>query len=193
MSRVYPPIWCQEPDCKKCDFLECDRKILSLFAPLKYDNLDFVKIPKQIDITSIAVYFGFCQRLAKFFLLFPQNSPITVVSENFINSTTDLPATASIQRVLLDILNHGDAGAPTHDVHRLRLMLILKATKRKVGRMIIGSEEDTEVKVSEGEMNGLVKQTERWLHDLFAGRIAFEKTGRLDRCTYCFLNECESL
>lgn len=192
MPRVYPPVWCQEPDCKKCDFLKCDRRILRLLMPLKYNSLDFDKRPKIIEITSIAIYFGFCQRLAKFFLLFPQNSPVSVVTENFINSNTGLPTTVSIQRILLDMLNHGDPKAPTDDVHRLRLMLIFKATNRKVGRMIIGSEDDVEVKANQNEIDAFAEQVKQWQYDLFAGRITnFEKTSKLDRCAYCFLDDCE--
>jgi hypothetical protein len=192
MPRVYPPAWCHEPDCKKCDFLKCDRRILSLLAPLKYSSLDSDERPKVVEITSIAVYFGFCQRLAKFFLLFPQDSPVPVVTNNFINSNTGLPTTVSIQRILLDMLDRGDPKAPTDEVHRIRLMLIFKATKRKVGRMIIGSEDDVEVKVSDTEIDAIVERVRRWQYDLSAGKLVnFEKTSRIDRCVYCFLDDCE--
>ena len=131
MPRAYPPIWCQNGECRKCNFLECDRRILDLFMPLGYPTLSFDKRPRVVEVTSIAIYFGFCQRLAKFFLLFPQHSPLSVVKDNFINSYTGLPTTVSIQRILLDVLNHGDPEAPTDEVHRLRLLLMLNATKER--------------------------------------------------------------
>ena len=192
MPRVYPPVWCQEQDCKKCDFLKCDRRILSLLEPLKYNSLDFCKRPNVIEITSIAIYFGFCQRLAKSFLLFPQDFPVSVITKNFINSRTGLPTTVSIQRIFLDMLNHGDSKAPTDEVHRLRLMLIFKATNRKAGHLIVGSEDDVEVKVNQNEIDAFMEQVKQWEDDLFIGRTPnFEKTSELNRCAYCFLDDCE--
>lgn len=191
MPRVYPPIWCQNEECKKCNFLECDKKVLDLFSPLRYSNLSFDRRSKVVEITSIAIYFGFCQRLAKFFLLFPQDSPIAVVRENFVNSTTELPATVSIQRILLDMLNHGDPEAPTDDVHKLRLMLIMKATKMKRGR-IGDAQKEVEIKVSEKELDDFMRQVRRWEYDLFQDRLTcFEKTQDLNHCKYCFLDNCE--
>lgn len=193
MPRVYPPTWCKNTDCRKCDFLECDSKILNLFMPYKYPNLSFDKRSRDVEITSIAIYFGFCQRLAKFFLLFPQHSPISVIRENFINSNTGLPANVSIQRVLLDMLNHGDPKAPTDGVHRLRLMLILKATNRKSG-YIIDAEKEVEVTMSEKKVSDLMKQVREWVYDLFSGRLTrFEKTKNLNHCKYCFLENCEGI
>ena len=191
MPRVYPPIWCKGEDCKTCDFIECDSKILRLLRPYEYPSLGFHRRRKKVEITSIAIYFGFCQRLSKFFLLFPQDSPISVVTENFLDSNTGRPATVSIQRVLLDMLNHGDPQAPTDDVHRLRLMFFTKATNR-YREGIISAEKEVTVSLSEARVEDFLEKAKKLHHDLCEGKISsFEKTEDLNRCRYCFLENCE--
>ncbi len=191
MARVYPPVWCEKDLCKKCNFLKCDSRVLNLFMPLKYPSLSFDKRPKTVEITSVAMYFGFCQRLAKLFLLFPQESPISLVRENFVNSTTGLPASVSIQRILLDVIDHADSEAPTDNVHRFRLILAFKAMKKRTG-YISGSEGKMKVRVTENELKNFTKQMENWMYDLFRGRVTrFEKTKDLNHCRYCFLEHCE--
>jgi hypothetical protein len=193
MPRAYPPIWCKNDNCKKCNFLECHSKSLGLFLPYKYRNLDFSKRPKVIEITSIAIYLGFCQRLAKFFLLFPQDAPIACVRDNFVNNETGKPTTVSIQRILLDMLNHGDPEAPTDEVHKLRMFFMLKASNKKIGH-IADAQKDIAVKPSEREMNDFVKKVKSFQADLVSGKITdFKKTNRLDRCKYCFLEDCEQI
>lgn len=193
MTRAYPPVWCKEQNCKECNFIECDSRILSLVMPYKYPSLSFDKRPKVVEITSIAIYFGFCERLAKFFLMFPQSSPISIVRNNFVNSNTGLPTDVAIPRVLLDMLNHGDPKAPTDDVHKFRLMLILKATDRYSGG-IVGGEKEDETTMSKEELDDFMKRVRTWEHDLFRDRItSFEKTKNLERCKYCFLEDCEQI
>jgi len=193
MNRIYPPVWCKDQNCRECNFIECDSKVLSLIMPYKYPRLSFEKRPRIIEITSMAIYFGFCERLAKFFLMFPQSSPLSIVRNNFVNSETGLPTDVSIPRILLDMLNHGDPAAPTDDVHKLRLMFSLKATDENIGR-IIGGEKEDEITISKKELDSLMKRVKIWAHDLFKDRlISFEKTKNLDRCRYCFLDDCEQI
>lgn len=192
MPRVYPPIWCKSNKCEKCSFLDCDSRILELFAQHKYENLSFAKRPKQIEITSIAIYFGYCQRLAKFFLSFPQHSPIPVVKNNFVNAATGLPTKVEIQRIMLDMLDHGDPNAPTDETHRLRLMLIMKATNKLSG--VISSEKgDVEIKPTEKELANFAAMVDDWLAKLFNENLSYEKTKKLNRCKYCFLPNCEKI
>lgn len=192
MTRAYPPVWCKEQNCEECNFIECDSKILSLFMPYKYPSLSFDNRPKVVEITSIAIYFGFCERLAKFFLMFPQSS-MSIVRSNFVNSNTGLPTDVSIPRILLDMLNHGDPKAPTDDVHKIRLMLIMEATDTNRGD-ILGGEREDEVAISKNELANFMKRVEKWDYDLFRGRItSFEKTKNLHRCKYCFLDDCEQI
>lgn len=192
MPRAYPPIWCKTYDCKKCNILECNSRTLNLFKPYKYPGLSFADRPKEIEMTSIAVYFGFCQRLAKFFLLFPQNSPISAVQNNFVNAETCLPTTVSIQRIFLDMLSQGDPEAPTDDVHRLRVFLILGATGMESGR-IADAEKDIEIVPSKEEMGKFMEEVKKWEQDLLESRLTFEKTSNLERCRYCFLGDCEQI
>lgn len=193
MPRVYPPTWCQNPDCKECDFSKCDSEVLGLLMPYKYPSPSFEGRPKLVEITSAAIYFGFCERLAKFFLMFPQSSPMSIVRNNFVNSNTGLPCDESIPRVLLDMLNHGDPKAPTEDVHKFRLMQILKATSGKSGH-IAGGKKEAQITISKEELDDFMKKVETWECDLFKDRItSFAKTDNLDRCRYCFLEDCEHI
>jgi hypothetical protein len=192
MPRVYPPIWCKGHKCEECNFLDCDSRILKLFAQHKYKNLDFVNRPQQIEITSIAIYFGYCQRLAKFFLSFPQHSPMPVVENNFVNAATGLPTKVEIQRIMLDMLDHGDPNAPTDETHRLRLMFIMRATNNLSG--FISSEKgDIEIKLTEKELADFTTTVNNWLAKFFNQNLSYEKTEKLDRCKYCFLPNCENI
>ena len=193
MSRAYPPVWCVRHDCKKCNLLECNSRSLSLFEPYRYTTLDFGNRSTIIEITSIAVYFGFCQRLAKFFLVFPQDSPMAAVTQNFINGETGLPSKVSIQRILLDMLNHGDPEAPTDAIHRLRSIWIVKATGK--GKVVVSDfQKNVEIAPSTGEIKDFMEKASKWQHDLIDGKIpVFEKTDDLNRCKYCFLEDCEHL
>ena len=193
MPRAYPPIWCAKEDCKNCDFLECDLKVLNLFNPYKYPSIDFTGRPKHIDPTSIAIYFGYCQRLAKFFLMFAQIAPISPVENNFFTDYTGLPAKVSIQRILLDMLNHGDAEAPTDEVHKLRLMMGMKLTKSKHAKISVDGEEK-EITISEQEIEEFWKLAKDLERKILAGEeLSFDKTEKLIRCNYCFLLNCEEI
>jgi hypothetical protein len=187
MYRVYPPVWCKGVDCKECDFSECELKTLKIFSPYKYEKIDFTNRPKEVDTTSIAVYFGFCQRLAKFFLLLPQDSSHPAVRRNFIASVTGHPAKAPIQRILLDTIDRGDPEAPTNEVHKMRLLLNLKLRGKQSGALI-GGKEDIEVRLSSKEAKEFCDIAMNWVRSIFEGKvIPFNKTDILERCAYCFL------
>lgn len=193
MSRAYPPVWCERHDCKKCNLLECNSRSLGLFEPYRYPALDFGNRSTTIEITSIAVYFGFCQRLAKLFLLFRQDSPIAAVTQNFINGETGLPTKVSIQRILLDMLNHGDPEAPTDAIHRLRSIWIIRATGKDKA-VVSDFQKDVEIAPSATEIKDFMDKANTWQHDLVKGKITvFEKTDDLNRCKYCFLEDCEQI
>jgi len=191
MYRAYPPVWCKGVFCKDCDFFECELKTLKLFSPYKYEKLDFTNRPQKIDTTSIAIYFGFCQRLAKFFLLFPQRPSHPAVSKNFIANVTGLPANAPIQRILLDTISRGDPEAPTNEVHRLRLLLNLKLRGTKNGT-VLGGKNDVEVNLSGKEAKEFCEIAMNWVRNILEGKaVPFEKTNILERCRYCFVSNCE--
>ncbi len=91
------------------------------------------------------------------------------------------------------MLNHGDPEAPTDEVHRLRLLLGMNATKREKG-FIVDTEKRVEVSVSKTELQAILEKVKKWHHDFFGGRIIdFEKTDNLTRCKYCFLEDCEQV
>jgi hypothetical protein len=190
MARVYPPIWCEYPDCQRCEKADCDSRILALFAPFKTKKIDFSDKNKMVEITSIAIYFEYCEQLAKFFLLFPQES-LDVVKNNFVNSSTGEPTNVAIQRIFLDMLDHSDADAPTDGVHKFRLKFGMIA--RKSSRGYVASEKGKlELIISKKERNEFVRQIEDFCDKLRKGKLAtFKKTENLLRCKYCFLPDCD--
>lgn len=194
ISRSYTPIDCIKEDCKKCNFIDCDRKTLKLFEPYKYPSVDFSNRPKYIDPTSTAIYFGYCQQLAKFCLLYAQINPITPVEKNFLDPYYIL-AKVSIPRIFLDMLNRGDKDAPTDEVHKMRLMLEMK--KRGVTRGILKiDDEEREIVISEDELNKFCKKESELKRKLLAGKgeeITFKKTNNKIRCKYCFVPNCEEI
>lgn len=192
MGRAYPPIWCEKDDCAKCDFKECNSKALRLFEPYIYPDLNLETRPESIEMTTIAIYFGYCQRLAKYFLLYPQYSPIPVVKANFINHETRLPTNVSIQRILLDIINRGDPSAPTDEVHKLRLLLIQEMLKGKQGYIQSGNKR-IRIDISKKERKSFIETLKKWRQDLKEGKISFEKTTDKKRCEYCFLTNCDNI
>jgi len=139
----------------------------------------------------MAIYFGYCQRLAKFFLMFPQIAPISVVEHNFFSDVTGLPAEVPIQRIFLDMLNHGDAEAPTDEVHRLRLMLGMKITHSEQALLGINGREK-KIAATEKEIEEFWTVATSWADKVLSGKaIAFSKTEELMHCRYCFLPNCE--
>lgn len=190
MSRAYPPIWCKKNDCTTCDCENCVKKSLSLLEPYRYSELNFKTRPKSVDITSIAVYFGYCKRLAKYFFLFPQYGPISVVRANFFNNYSGLQTNSSIPRILLDILNRGDPNAPTDEIHKFRLLQIAKATESE-NASISGVYADQKIDLSKKEeFNEMVNQ---WIQGLFEGKVSFPKTTFEKRCAHCFLENCDCI
>lgn len=191
MPRIFPPKWCrnyQLVSCNNCeDFVECDTKIIELFNRIR--NVDkFTDVPT--NATTIAIYYGYCQRLAKYFLSFPDTWPIGVVQRNFWNSAKGKRAEAEIQRIMLDLIDHGDPNAPTHLVHELRLKLILRGQKNKKG-VIANENGEIEVIVSEKDAHLLDLMVQNWTMGHLNNALAFQKTENLQRCKYCFIANCE--
>jgi hypothetical protein len=87
MPRIYPPKWCRNDQligCNKCDdFLECDNKIIELSNLLKNSS------ELTTNTTTIIIYYGYCQRLAKYFLSLPDTWPVGAVQKNFWDSTKE--------------------------------------------------------------------------------------------------------
>jgi hypothetical protein len=190
MHRAYPPNWCKHDDCTNCDFKECNSRALALFEPYRYPELDMQTRPKAIEITTIAIYFGYCQRLAKYFLLYPQYSPISVVKANFFNNFTGLPTNVEIQRIFLDMINRGDPNAPTDEVHKFRLILIQQTLRGKKAYLHYGNKR-VEVDLSEREK--FLEKVGRWQQNLKTGKLTFKKTDNKKRCEYCFLPSCDNI
>lgn len=192
MGRVYPPIWCETNDCCTCNLEECNRKILELFEPYRYSEIDLKRRIKHIEITTIAIYFGFCRRLAKFCLLFPQDAPIPVVRTKFINGTTGLPTNQSIQRIFLDMLSRGDPKAPTDEVHKYRLAFLSEMTGSKKGTLVT-EENQVEIQYSKKEKEKIVRSAKVWVDELRSGKLRFDKTSKSELCRFCFLENCDSI
>jgi len=190
MYRGYPPIWCKQDDCTNCNPKECNEKAIALFEPYRYPELGLETRPETLEITTIAIYFGYCQRLAKYFLLYPQYSPISVVRANFFNHWTGLPTNVSIQRILLDMINRGDPDAPTDEVHKFRLMQIQEAFGEKKMVLQYGNKR---LEVDPSERNDFRKKVVKWQQDLKKRKVVFEKTNDKKRCLYCFLQNCDDL
>ena len=90
------------------------------------------------------------------------------------------------------MLDHGDSDAPTDEAHRIRLMLIMRATNNMSG--VISSEKgDIVVKLSEKELADFATKVDDWLGKLFKENLCYEKTKKLGRCKYCFLPNCENI
>jgi len=176
----------------KCDFKKCISKALKLFGPYIYPDLNLETRPDTVEMTTIAIYFGYCQRLAKYFLLYPQYSPIPVVRTNFINHQTRLPTNVSIQRILLDMLNHGDPDAPTDEIHRLRLLMIQEMLKEKRA-YIQADDRRISVDIPQEERKRFSEALKKWRQDLREGKLSFDKTTDKKRCEYCFLTNCDDI
>jgi hypothetical protein len=189
MARVYPPKWCrfdQFKDCNRCDdFEKCDNKIIRLFKPLQDTGNSSSR-----NATTIAVYYGYCQRLAKYFLSFPDIWPIGIVQRNFLDTTTGKGAKAEIQRILLDLIDHGDPNAPTNLVHELRLKLILQGKNEKKG-CIVSEKGEIELNISETDDRLLDLMVQNWTMGHLNNALTFQKTGNLSHCQYCFVKDCE--
>lgn len=191
MERAYPPIWCKRNDCSKCDIRSCHQKTLVLLEPYKYDEISFEKRPRSIEVTTIATYFGYCQRLAKFFLQFPQSGPITVVKNNFINNQTGLPTNVSMQRIFLDMLNHGDPKAPTDNIHKYRLILLSDMMKSKKAGIMYSGSSKVLINISHEERKRFLELAKDWTDNLFKGNVTFEKAIDIKSCQHCFLENCD--
>lgn len=192
MSLAYLPIWCDNDNCFNCTPIKCQSKILELFEPYLYPDVDFSTRPKSIEITSIAIYFGYCKRLAKYFLRYPQYSPIPVVFSNFINHITRLPTSVSIQRILLDLLNISGPNAPTNDVHKYRLIQI-QDTMRESQIGIHMGDFRLILHVTEEEKQKFFNDLNQWTQSLFSGDLVFEKTDDKRLCEYCILSDCDNI
>jgi hypothetical protein len=194
MTRVYLPSWCEEKEeCKDCNFQSCNKKSIALFKDYKYDTIDFNDRPKEISDSTVAIYFGYCQRLASFFLLYPQIGPLYVVQHNFTRVRDSLPAHVDIPRILFDMIDQGDERAPTDLAHNMKLNLGMKATNAKKAVLGLG---DTlnEITFTQEEITDFSKIADDWIKKVLTGKkVDFNKTEELERCRYCFLTNCEKL
>jgi hypothetical protein len=193
MGRTYPPIWCSEKECNNCDFINCDQKVLHLFEPYQYPDIDFSDRPNIISSSTIGVYFGYCEQLARFLLKFPQIGPMSVVSDNFYCSKDDLPARVEIPRIFLDMLTHGVDLAPTDEVHKLKLMLGMKELNSTNAKLGIG-DEDKVITVSQKEIDAFYVEANNWTRKILENKnVPFKMTSDLGKCKYCFLSNCDTI
>lgn len=193
MGRVYIPVWCKIDNCKECDIDRCNRRILNLFEPYRDVETPFNKRPKHIEVTTMAIYFGFCQVLANFCLQFPQDS-LPVVRNNFINSVTGFPTNQSIQRIFLDMLDRGDPSAPTDEVHRYRLLFFSHDVNvKKRGLKLVCGDQDREISFSKEEIEEMIDAMKKWHEELLSGKLTYKKTPDSLHCKYCFLDDCEKV
>jgi len=193
MGRVYPPVWCKIDNCKECDIDRCNKKILNLLEPYRDVETPLGKRPKQVEVTTIAIYFGFCQVLGKFCLQFPQNS-LPVVRSNFVNSATGFPTNQPIQRIFLDMLDRGDPNAPTDEVHRYRLLFFSHDINiEKRGLKIICGDQERVISFSKKEVEETIEAIRKWHKELFSGKLTFKRPANPLPCKYCFLDDCEKV
>jgi hypothetical protein len=194
MSRIYPPNWCtfeNEKECTDCDFIECDEKILKLLKSVEYPTIDFAERPKTISATTVGIYFGYCERLAHFFLKYPQINDLSIVKSNFYCTKDSLPTKADIPRILLDLLTHGIDKAPTDDVHKLKMMLGMKGLKTNRAILAIGNDEK-EIVIPQNEIDEFYKKAITWKDDVVnKNPVSFRMTTDLNKCKYCFLHNCD--
>lgn len=189
MIKTYPPIWCREEDCSKCDLELCNKKSLALILPYRDEDTPFEK-KGFIEITSYSIYFGFCPRLAKFFLEFPSYTPIPVIYSNFSNFEKTYPTSQSIQRILLDILAISDPAELTNDVFKYRGLFFIKQTKmKKYGLQT--NDGQIEYLFTEDEINEMDVKILELKDRINQGIESFPKTNFKERCNICFLkNSC---
>lgn len=191
VKKAYPPKWCKSNDCKKCDLRACNNKALELLLPYHDIYTPFNK-KGGFEITSLAVYMGFCPKLSKNFYEFPNITPIPIVYSNFINSQTRFPTTQSIQRILLDILAISDEISETpgltNDIFLLRGKLFSHMLELKEYHLMInGNVKNFEFDDVEEIFNQAIKIQE----NIYSDKIIFNRTDKKERCEICFLkNSC---
>lgn len=194
ISRIFPPNWCllDTRECVDCNYVECEEKILKILKSVEYQTIDFTDRPKLISATTIAIYFGYCERLAHFFLRYPQIEQLSIVESNFVcTKEYYLPAKADIPRILLDLLTHGVDSAPTDDVHRLRLMIGMKKSKTNRAKLVTGDTEK-QVIVDQAEIEAFHEKGLAWKEAILNGtHLTFKMTPDLNKCKYCFLKNCD--
>ncbi len=186
--KVFPPIWCREKNCTKCNIQECNEKTLALLKPYRDVHTPFDKKP-FFEVNSFAVYFGFCPKLAKFFFEFPTISPIPVVYSNFINITSGFPTTKPIQRILLDVLVHSGPGELTDEIFKYRGLYFTNAmavTSRYV--LTVGDKEEEYIFKFEEKEEFKQKMMELGKR-LIESSEKFPPTNKKDNCIICFLNK----
>ena len=185
MIKAYPPIWCNKDNCLNCDLEQCNSRALMILLPYRDIHTPFHK-RGPIEVTSIAVYLGFCPRLAKFFLEFPSLSPIGVVYSNFLNSTTAMPTTQPIQRILLDILASSDPDNLTDDIFKYRGLLLSPAVG-KTKYQLSTREGVKTFSFSQENISRTQKKVSRFLDQLLRGIVKFPRTNKKERCAICYI------
>ena len=191
-SRTYPPIWCKNIYCKECDFLICDNKILDLFRPyMIYDN-DF-SAHKNFEITTLAIYLGYCKRLGKYALKYTQEDDLPIINANFINHKTGKPTRQSIQRIFLDMLNRIDTEAPTNEIHKIRLYLLHRMSGGSYGKLLADNKE-IDLELNTDEEKRILELCDELCDKIINGEnIDDQKTEDLTKCQYCFLTDCNEI
>jgi hypothetical protein len=182
MVKAYPPVWCKGGDCKKCDLNECNERSLNLILPYR----DVFTPPEKkgtLEITALAVYLGFCPKLAEFFLQFPAQAPIPVIYSNFINSHTGKPTSQPIHRILLDILASTDPTDLTDDIYKYRLLFF----STEIGKKYRLETKDG-IKEFKFKFKDKFKMTNKLqnLHEQFIdGVLLFPPTVNKKKCQIC--------
>lgn len=187
MPRAYPPIWCKNGDCLECDCrTECVERTLELLDPYR-DTQTPVEKWGAMELTTLAVYFGFCARLAKFFAEFPSFIPIPVVYSNFMDVRTGQPATQSIQRILLDTLASCDPSTITDEIFGYRGLffssIVMPANSyvldTRTGKKAFSFTAD-EITRADQKLSELLEKTSK-------GNLDFLPSSDKKRCKICFL------
>jgi hypothetical protein len=194
MARAYPPIWCKNRDCLDCDSRnDCVNRTLELLEPYRDTQTPIEKREEKREVTTLAVYFGFCPRLAKFFMEFPSFGMIPVVYSNFMNLHTRLPTTQSIHRILLDTLASCDSGNLTDEIFRYRGIFF---------GSIIGIN-STELGTKDGrktfsftpcEVAKAQQKFAEFSEKLENGNLEFTPSPEEEKCKICFLRfQCQKI
>lgn len=183
MIKAYPPIWCENEDCQKCNLDECNKRSIDLLLPYRDTHTPANK-KGPLEVTAIAVYLGFCPTLAQFFLQFPSIAPIAVVYSNFLNIRTRMPTSQPIHRILLDILANSDPTDLTDDVFRYRGLIFSSGQLTKKYFLETRTGRKT-FKINNRDRKRITKDVSLIVQQFLDGSLNFFSTKVKQRCTIC--------
>ena len=187
MGRVNPPVWCKFEECNKCkDKPDCINRTLQLLEPYRDTQTPFNKRGSEMEITTVAVYLGFCPRLAKYFMEFPSFGSVPVIYSNFISSLTRKPSKQSIQRILLDTLASGDPADITDNIFRYRGIFSSLALGKKEYRLESKNGEKRYT-FRKQELDEAKKNISEALDNIKKGVFEVSSPEK-QKCSICFLN-----